>query len=329
MSTSGRWFIWKNTLAAIYERPISGHGWGSFSAAYGNRQASFFQQQGMHNKEALLADTVYFAFNEWLHLAVELGVPVALLLCVLHFMLLIKAYSFSKEHKENKYFRGCVMTFTGFIAASFISYPFYYLPTAIIYVTVLAGLLYGFASKYLHRYKLFVPVLFGLLICITVLPTSIARLHWHNGNWLMKTAAHRQAVNNLLKGYPNLEQNGAYLLALATAYDHLYMIDSALKYSQQALRYSHDPALHGLHARLLFENRDTLQAEKHFLAAVYTVPNRFRSREQLIKFYVQTKQLTAARNWAEATLGMPVKVRSYESMYIRRRIQDLYTQGIL
>lgn len=329
MSTSGRWFIWKNTLAAIYERPISGHGWGSFSAAYGNQQASFFQQSGMDNKEALLADTVYFAFNEWLYFAVELGVPVALLLGVLHFMLLIKAYNFSKKHKENKYFRGCFMTFTGFIAASFISYPFYYLPTAIIYVTVLAGLLFGFASKYLHKYKLVVPVLFGLIICITVLPTGFARLHWHNGNWLMKTAAHRQSVNTLLKGYPNLKRNGAYLLALAKAYDHLYKIDSALKYSQQALRYSHDPALHGLHARLLFENRDTLQAEKHFLAAVYAVPNRFRSREQLINFYMQIKQLTAARNLAAATLRMPVKVRSYESLYIRRRIQDLYFKGII
>lgn len=100
MSTSGRWFIWKNTLAAIYERPISGHGWGSFSAAYGNQQASFFQQSGMDNKEALLADTVYFAFNEWLYFAVELGVPVALLLGVLHFMLLIKAYNFSKNIRK-------------------------------------------------------------------------------------------------------------------------------------------------------------------------------------------------------------------------------------
>lgn len=73
-SLRGRFLIWKNTVALIMERPISGHGADSFRDVYNNYQVTYFQEGRGSEKENELADYVALAYNDFLEVGLELGI---------------------------------------------------------------------------------------------------------------------------------------------------------------------------------------------------------------------------------------------------------------
>ncbi|HVK98144.1 MAG TPA: hypothetical protein VM368_10005, partial [Flavisolibacter sp.] len=52
------------------------------------------------------------------------------------------------------------------------------------------------------------------------------------------------------------------------------------------------------------------QAERDYKTAVYMVPNRMKSRFELIQFYLSIKDTSNAIFWAKSIMKMPVKIRS-------------------
>lgn len=55
------------------EYPITGIGWGNFQREYGLHQATYFQAGNYSQKEFLLADNTFYAFNDYWELIVETG----------------------------------------------------------------------------------------------------------------------------------------------------------------------------------------------------------------------------------------------------------------
>lgn len=80
-STSGRMFIWKNCISLAAEKPILGHGAGSFGRTYMPEQADFFARHPDSGYESVAGNTKK-AFNEILQLQVEYGLAGTLLLLV-------------------------------------------------------------------------------------------------------------------------------------------------------------------------------------------------------------------------------------------------------
>ena len=76
-SAQGRLLMWRFTCQAIAEKPWTGHGTGGFAAAYGNAQEAYFAQGQYRDWEEWVAGSPEYAFNEYLQLAVEHGIPVA------------------------------------------------------------------------------------------------------------------------------------------------------------------------------------------------------------------------------------------------------------
>jgi len=72
-SADGRLLIWKVSTEMIKDKPIFGHGSGKFAANYMNYQAAYFKPNP-DVPEAMQADNVTYAYNEFLKLAVEKGV---------------------------------------------------------------------------------------------------------------------------------------------------------------------------------------------------------------------------------------------------------------
>lgn len=72
-SAAGRFFIWKNTIAAISERPILGYGPGSFPSVYGKSQAAYFASGNYTELEEHVAGSPEYAFNECLQIGIEGG----------------------------------------------------------------------------------------------------------------------------------------------------------------------------------------------------------------------------------------------------------------
>ena len=63
-SANGRLFMWKTSLSAIADKPLLGHGRGSFPATYGFFQEAYFSGGDFSSQEELVAGSPEYAFND-------------------------------------------------------------------------------------------------------------------------------------------------------------------------------------------------------------------------------------------------------------------------
>ena len=74
-SAIGRLHIWHMELRAIAEAPLSGHGKGTVLGVYGDTQAEYFAEKERPEIITKVAGCPEYAFNEYLKVGVEYGVP--------------------------------------------------------------------------------------------------------------------------------------------------------------------------------------------------------------------------------------------------------------
>lgn len=78
-SAKGRLFMWKISSLAVVKKPISAYGIGNFVYAYGQEQEKYFAKGSYDEDEERVAGSPEYAFNEYLRIAVECGIPVLVL----------------------------------------------------------------------------------------------------------------------------------------------------------------------------------------------------------------------------------------------------------
>ena len=74
-SANGRLLMWKISCLAIAESPVVGHGADGFVSSYGRAQEEYFANGEYSETEELVAGSPEYAFNEYLQVAVEYGIP--------------------------------------------------------------------------------------------------------------------------------------------------------------------------------------------------------------------------------------------------------------
>lgn len=77
-SAIGRLHIWHMELRAIAEEPLTGHGKGTVLGVYGDTQAEYFAEKERPEIITKVAGCPEYAFNEYLKIGVEYGIPVML-----------------------------------------------------------------------------------------------------------------------------------------------------------------------------------------------------------------------------------------------------------
>lgn len=77
-SAIGRLHIWHMELRAIAEAPLSGHGKGTVLGVYGDTQAEYFAAKERPEIITKVAGCPEYAFNEYLKVGVEYGIPAML-----------------------------------------------------------------------------------------------------------------------------------------------------------------------------------------------------------------------------------------------------------
>ena len=73
-SADGRLLIWKISTSIIKEHPVFGISEGNFSGNYGYAQAKYFESGKGTDKEKMLAGSPKYAYNEYIQIAVQLGI---------------------------------------------------------------------------------------------------------------------------------------------------------------------------------------------------------------------------------------------------------------
>ena len=77
-SAIGRLHIWHMELRAIAKEPLSGHGKGTVLGVYGDTQAEYFAENERPEIITKVAGCPEYAFNEYLKIGVEYGIPAML-----------------------------------------------------------------------------------------------------------------------------------------------------------------------------------------------------------------------------------------------------------
>lgn len=87
-SAIGRLHIWNIELRAIADKPLTGYGKGSVLGVYGETQAEYFAEKDRSEIIKKVAGCPEYAFNEYLKIGIEYGIPTMLAVIVVLIVLI-------------------------------------------------------------------------------------------------------------------------------------------------------------------------------------------------------------------------------------------------
>lgn len=128
-SANARLLIWKISCDMVIDKPICGHGIGGFEKLYMFYQAKYFANHP-HSRFLLVSDNVAYPYNEFVHVAVDLG------LVGLALLLLVVLLLFSVEDRKSNEIKAVLSSCLVF---AMFSYPSYVAPL-MMNLVLLAGL---------------------------------------------------------------------------------------------------------------------------------------------------------------------------------------------
>jgi len=308
-SADGRLLTWKVSSQVVGQHPLTGVGPGHFSGAYGAAQAAYFATGGTE-RERWVAGTPEYAFNEYVQVAVETGIPGLFL-----FLLALFLGLWRLRHSAGLF--GVLLSLTVFAGTS---YPLSILPFMIVLVFVLAHA--GAGRRGFAVPRPFTSV--GLLLLLVLLVWGWQR---------------REAVREAQQDWREVSGSG-----VLTAYDGLYPLlhddvfflfdygrllagsDSLARSNEvfeRALAFRGDPMLCNLMGKNFMEAKRYSEAECWFEKAACMAPGRLYPHYLLARMYARTGQREKALSKAELILATQPKIPSTATREMQDEMQVL------
>ncbi len=306
-SADGRWLMWRASMEAVKERPLFGAGYGRFTAVYGDAQAAYFLSGKGTAAQVMVADSPDYAFNEYVQMAVELGLAgLILFLSMIGFGGLLRSRSLSS----------CYSPLITLLVFAAFSYPFSVLPLGILFVFLLA--LQASSSK---TVSIALPVwlrVAGLIFCLCftaygayqVLSKRTAYREWTSSQLFYQAGAYKEATKAYRALYPSLRHEKTFLFEYGQCLSKTEQYDESNRTFEQYLHYGSDPMVYNCMGNNDKATGAYQQAENAYIRASQIVPNRHYPLYQLMKLYQETGQADRAQAMAKTLLEKPVKVKS-------------------
>lgn len=275
-SADGRLFMWKIASKAIVDRPLTGYGTYGFPYAFGKTQESYFAQGDYSPQEELVAGAPVYAFNEYLQVAIEWGIPVTL--CILLFIL----FCFYKGRKS-----GRISICGGLIALlvfSFSSYPMQLPAFVISFVLFLSVCLIGNSRV---GWGLFALILGVVGFWGWKENTYEACKKWTDCSLLYRVGAYSAVKRDYMELYPVLRNRATFLFEYGHCLHKLNEYEVSNEILQEASDYSCDPMI----LNVMGKNNQQLKryelAEECYLRSSYRLPGRIYPYYLLAKLYAE------------------------------------------
>lgn len=315
-SADGRWLIWSVSASVIKEHPAAGVGTGRFAAAYGQAQADHFLSGKGTAEQAMLADHPDYAFNEWVQIAVELGLAGLFL-----FLLAIATCLWPKRarvpRKGVKTSAGyCFSSLIGLLVFSLFSYPFSVLPLSILFVALLAALASRTPpSRRQPSFKTRVAgwgtlVLLTAAVATQVLPRRQSYRLWQEASGLFRSGDNSGALDEYLILYPGLRHEKNFLMEYARCLSHLGRYEESNAVFREYLDLGCNPEAYNY----MGNNHKAMgrhdEAEQAYTRSCLVTPNRHYPEYLLMKLYHETGRESEAIEKARLLRDKPVKVNS-------------------
>lgn len=329
-SADGRALIWKNTVKAIYEHPF-GVGIGHFAEAYGKEQVAYFESGTATAQEIAVAGNPEYAFNEYLQIGLEVGIPGLLIFISALFFLLKRGIKHQKYQTA-----GATVSLLVFAA---MSYPFSVLAFQLVFVCLLAHLAADTGSRGLHApaKSTLLPAmsLYWLLPVTTVVtaaclynryPTYKAFKDWTEAKTLYNMQLYSEAAPEYARLALCLSDRVEFLFEQAQVLSKTGDYDASNRVLKKAMTISCDPMLYNIAGKNYQALKDYSRAEQCFTTAANMVPGRMYPHYLLALLYDAQNNSLKFRQAAHKVLSLQPKIHSPAIDEMRHEIKRLLKQ---
>jgi len=313
-SANGRLFMWRMSLEAISNSPLTGHGIGSFPTAYGEAQESYFAQGKYAAWEEHVAGSPEYAFNEYLQIAIEWGLPV---LIIGLFLVGICIY-----HGIRKQRIGICASLLSLGVFAFSSYPLQ-LP---LFVATSFVLLFACIAG-INRLRL---LLFSVIVGITGIYLWKTNNYksckqWTNVRMLYNVGAYESAKKEYTILYPALNNRTGFMFEYGRCLNKLEEYDASNQILQETSRLTCDPMVFNIMGKNCQMNGDYEEAEKYFLRSINRLPGRIYPYYLLAKLYAEPDffQREKFEYAARMVMEKEPKVQSTAIQEMREEVQKI------
>lgn len=324
-SAIGRVFMWRMSLRAIALRPFTGHGSGSFAAAYGEAQESYFASGAGAPQEMMVAGCPETAFNEYLHLAVERGLPALVLFLVLLYFIV----RLGLRQKRT----GLCGALVALMVFAFSSYPMQFPAFRVLVAVIVTGCL--LPSKRLTFMLLAAAsATGGGLLWQPAEKIAAVSLPWSQTRALFQAEAYGLAVEGYEELYPVLRGSPDFMFEYGHTLHKIGQYEASNKVFSEAEGLSCDPMILNIIGKNFKGMGMYEEAERYYLRSTHRVPNRMYPWYLLVLLYdewienvggEQSRESLIERLYksADHVLTMDVKVQSPAVAEMREEVGDI------
>lgn len=311
-SANGRLLIWKVSSMAIAEKPFFGHGDGNFASAYGMAQENYFAKGEFLAKEELVAGSPEFAFNEYLQVAVEYGIPFLIV------VILIIGFCFWKGITDKHI--SCCAGIISILVFGLSSYPLQIPGFAIAFYFLLAACVVG-SSR--------ISTLFFILL-IALLGSYHLKFNqydackeWTSCKMIYNIGNYQSAKEGYEKLYPDLKNHGAFLFEYGHCLHKLKEYNASTEILEEAIMHSCDPMI----LNIIGKNYQAMgvyeKAEEYLLRSTHRLPGRIYPYYLLAKLYAEPafQHPEKLKQVAEVVLTKEPKVQSTAIREMREEVK--------
>ncbi|MDY7251908.1 O-antigen ligase family protein [Bacteroides sp. A1-P5] len=316
-SANGRLFMWKISALAIAESPVIGHGTGNFVSAYGRAQENYFANGEYSETEELVAGSPEYAFNEYLQVAIEYGIP------FLFVVLLIIAFCFWKGSREGRI--GLCGSIIAVLVFAFSSYPMQISGFAVTFYFLLAACVIGRSKIML---LLFISMIALLGVYYWKYNQYDACKNWYRSKMLYNIGAYQSAKEEYGKLYSELKNRGAFLFEYGYCLHKLKQYDSSTIVLEEAMKHSCDPMILNIIGKNYQAVGKYEKAEESLIRSTHWLPGRIYPYYLLTKLYAEPeyRKPEKLKRMVEVVLTKEPKVQSTAVKEMRVEVKKLLKQ---
>lgn len=313
-SANGRLFMWKIGINAVSEHPFTGHGIDRFPVAYGEAQEAYFAKGNYAEWEEHVAGSPEYAFNEYLQVAIEWGVP-ALLLCLA--IVGICFWCGLRNHRIG--ICGGILSLAIF---SFSSYP---LQLPVFIVTFLVLLFASIAGKSRLRLLFFSVVIGGCGIYLQTNNEYEVCKKWTQVRMLYNVGVYESAKKEYAALYPALNDRAEFMFEYGRCLNKLGEYEASNQALHETSLLTCDPMVFNVMGKNYQMMGQYEEAEQCFLRSINRLPGRIYPYYLLAKLCVEPgfSRPEQFEHAAQMVMTKEPKVQSTAIREMREEIKGL------
>lgn len=272
-SANGRLLMWKIGVETALQKPLTGYGYGGFPGAYGEAQEAYFTSGQATTWEEEVAGSPEYAFNEYIQVAIEHGIP------FLIGLLILLLFSLRRDVKRG--WIGLCGALISILVFCFSSYPMQIPGFAIVLLLLVT-------VCWVHRRKDW-ALLSLLFVGLGWFCHQENRYNefkqWERAKMWYNTGSYVSAEESYRELYSSLNDQGAFLFEYGHCLHKLGKYQWSTIVLKRAMNYSCDPMI----LNIIGKNEQALghyeAAEKWFLRSTNRLPGRIYPYYLLAKLY--------------------------------------------